>query len=748
MVDGGSTAVRHSIQQKFASMAALMMVAVVLNTGPSVARAAAACRLQQKTDEVTLSNGLCQIVWRRVPAGWSAEYQSRVGAGWQTVAWDDVSNDAAYGIVLPGETPKNDKIRANIWGRERSALPTSGPQVVSESPQRIALQWTSAITDEEGHEWPVTSTFTMHQGDYHVHEKVVFRAPPKVYTDVRYQRGWEARHVTRDFYEWVAHAVTHTGWRLGDASFLIVVTRSDGWDGSRGGGGIVRMTKREDFSSDAAGFHVPQEGARYYAFHRAPHVVQRDGWIDTRYFDHYTLEHYLVMRPGHLFDPEVLQYLDRIQPSEKLPPRYGWKKFMELQMEGAQHVPGLFEDHGEWGHYELGWYQGFDPDKVHIQRNRQSLDWGGNWDLWMAIAMRKYGEHYQDAWSLERARKLINGVKHEMWQVEDDTTICDGAFWMFRPRSQQQYQELRNAKPTGERGGQIRTTSDIWVAQTGKIGTLLCDEFADTQDRQLLEMATRAAEFLLRLQRDDGNLIAGRIHVAGEPVYPANLATNSCAIMLWARVYELTQNERYRLAAIACADYTMRHWLNGKQWKMYGGEWDAPGNISSSSAAYATWGFSILYRATKYAAALDAVRWSANWHLMLQSRLDTHIGFYQQKAYWRGRDARSTGGFTQGVMDEGYGQLIWNRPEECYAQYLAWTVTQEQAYLDSAVAYLVWQTYMQHNCPDDYRFHGGASEGFEWQWDNMNGHGTVYIGETIGCDLTLFGLMRAGVIQE
>ena len=218
--------------------------------------------------------------------------------------------------------------------------------------------------------------------------------------------------------------------------------------------------------------------------------------------------------------------------------------------------------------------------------------------------------------------------------------------------------------------------------------------------------------------------------------------------MLWSRLYEITQDERYRAAAISCADYTMRHWLNGKQWKMYGGEWDAPGNISSSSAAYATWGFAILYRATNYPPALDAVRWSANWHMLLQSRLDTHIGFYQQKAYWRGRDARSTGGFTQGVMDEGYGQLLWNRPEECYAQYLAWTVTKDKAYLDSAIAYLVWQTYMQHNCPYDYRFHGGASEGFEWQWDNMNGHGTVYIGETIGCNLTLFALMDEGVIKE
>lgn len=736
------------MQQATSTTAAYMIVAFALTSGAAVAGGQSVCSLDTQTDSVVLSNGICQIAWKQTPAGWSAEYQCRVGEQWQTVAWDDVKNDAAYGVVLAGETPKNSRVRANLWGREFSGLPTTGPTVLANSSRKIAIQWSCEITDDQGRHWPVTSTYTIHRGDYHVHEKVKFQAPPKVSTQVRYQRGFEAQNVSKDFYEWVAHTVTHTGWRVGDASFLIVVTRSDGWDGGRGGGGIVRMTSDKEFISDQAGFHTPTADARYYAFHRAPHVLQRDGWINTRNFDHYVLEHNLVMRPGHLFDTKALSYLDRIQPAEKLAPRYGWKKFMDLQMEGAKNVPGLFEDHGDWGHYELGWYQGFDPDKVHIQRNRQSLDWGGNWDLWMAIAMRRYGQSYQNAWALERSGKLINGIKQEMWQVNDSTTVCDGAFWMFRPRSPEEYDKLRNAKPTGEKGGHIRTTSDIWVAQTGKIATLLCDLFEDTKDRQLLDMATRAAEFLLRIQQDDGNLIAGRIHVGGRPTYPANLATNSCAIMLWSRLYEITQDERYRAAAISCADYTMRHWLNGKQWKMYGGEWDAPGNISSSSAAYATWGFAILYRATNYPPALDAVRWSANWHMLLQSRLDTHIGFYQQKAYWRGRDARSTGGFTQGVMDEGYGQLLWNRPEECYAQYLAWTVTKDKAYLDSAIAYLVWQTYMQHNCPYDYRFHGGASEGFEWQWDNMNGHGTVYIGETIGCNLTLFALMDEGVIKE
>ena len=51
---------------------------------------------------------------------------------------------------------------------------------------------------------------------------------------------------------------------------------------------------------------------------------------------------------------------------------------------------------------------------------------------------------------------------------------------------------------------------------------------------------------------------------------------------------------------------------------------------------------------------------------------------------------------------------------------------------------------MQHDCPDDYRFHGGGSEGYEWSKDTLNGFGTVYFGETVGCNITLFALMDEG----
>ena len=709
-----------------------------------VAKAADQCTLEQQQDRIVLGNGLCQIVWNKTDKGWSGIYQAKVKDRWQTVAWDDIDTDAAYGIVFQGPCTKSHRFR--VFGTVKSTLPpaTSRPEVLTNSDDTIKIRWLFNLDDDQGNHWPIESTYVIGTGDYHIKEETHFHAP--VYTKVRFERGWQARNIKNNFYENVVNTVTHSGWTLNNASFLAVANQGpDGWNATTGGGGFVRFV--DGFKIGPGGLQIPVNKNSYYnIFHRAPHVLQKKCWIDTRYFEDYTLRHYLIFYPGKLYERQAIDYLRDLQPLEELPLRYSWKTFMDKQVESLKNAPPeLFEDHGDWGHNELGWFNGFNdplctPKTTFLQTNRQALDWGGNWDLWQAIALREYGLRYKDKWALERARKLFNGIKREMWQIDDAGTVCDGAFWMFRPRTQAEYEERKATKPTGEQGGHIRKSADLWVCDSGKIGYWLAEMSQQLDDNEFLEKAKRAATFLLNLQQEDGNLRAGRIHISGTAAYPANLASNSCAIMLWSRLYEITKDEKYKKAAIRCADYTMKNWLNGKEWKMYGGEWDSPGNIASSSANYATWGFAILYRATQYEPALTAVRLSADWQITLQALFDTHFGFYAPKAYWRGRDARTTGGVTQ-CVNEGYGYLLWNRPEMPYAQYLAWKATGDDIYLNSAKAYLVWQMYMQHNCPYDYRFHGGASEGLQWTEDHMNGFGTVYIGETIGCDITLFGIM-------
>ncbi len=217
--------------------------------------------------------------------------------------------------------------------------------------------------------------------------------------------------------------------------------------------------------------------------------------------------------------------------------------------------------------------------------------------------------------------------------------------------------------------------------------------------------------------------------------------------MLWSRLFEITKEEKYKEAAIRCAKFSIDKWLNGKDWKIYGGEWDVPGNITSSGVSNVAWGFSVLYRATGYKPALDAVRRSADYLCVQETLFDTEYGRYAPKAFWKGADAKTTGGIVQSSQVEGYGAVLTNQPSIPYGMYLAWKVTGDKMYLDSVVALLVWQMYMQSDNPQDYRFHGGMGEGLQWATDELNGYGCAFHGESIGFSWTLHQLMKDGVLE-
>ena len=132
---------------------------------------------------------------------------------------------------------------------------------------------------------------------------------------------------------------------------------------------------------------------------------------------------------------------------------------------------------------------------------------------------------------------------------------------------------------------------------------------------------------------------------------------------------------------------------------------------------------------------------------MYQTLFDTNLGFYNPKTYWKGTDYKTTGGIVCGPMVEGYGQVMWDRPEVAYAQYLAWKVTGDKAYLDSTKAYLNWMTYFQHDYPHDRRIHGGGSEGIEWAKDTLSGFGVIYHGEATGNAIIIMKLAEEGIAE-
>ena len=731
------------------TIALLILGGVVALATSEEASAASKCTFNQQDDRIVLGNSLCQIVWNKTDRGWSAQYQSKVNGQWQTVAYDDIDTDVAYGLQFPGEF-KSHAFRYGPY-KVQGALPSSAPEVIEKSNDIIHIKWKFDITDENDNPWPVQSDFTIRSGDYHVYEETRFHAPIK--TMVRYQRGWQARDLTDTFLETLINCVTHNGWQTKDGgSFLAIAHQGpEGWTLKSGGGGFVRIDSGFKRNPENGYFTITDENAYYNIFHRIPHMLDSVGWVNTWDVPDYTLKTNLIMYPGSLYKRDAVDYMYKIQPLEKLKPRYSWKSFTDKLVEGFKADHGLYEDHGDWGIYHVG-YMGLHPNpwmEPHMQK-RDALDWGGGFDVWTAYMLHEYGKKFDDQWAIDRAKALRKGIVADNWQIDIEGEPCEGAFWMWKPKDNEEYMKLKKTSKPSEKleiYGDVFRTPDLWICDSGKIGYWLCELYEQTGEKVLLEKAKYASEFLLKLQTDDGNLTAGRVHISGQVVYPANLASNSCAIMLWARLYEITKDEKYKEAALKCAKYSMDNWLNGEVWKMYGGEWDVPGNMSTSTGDYVAWAYSILYRATDYKPALDAIRRSSDWLLTLQALFDTNLNYYNKKMYWKGTDCRMTGGVVQGLMNEGYGYLLWHRPEVSYAKYLAWKATGDEAYLESAKAYIRWETYFQHDYPSDPRVHGAAREGIEWASEHLNGIGLAYLGESTGDAIIIMKLMEEGITE-
>ncbi len=737
----------------------------------------AGCTLEMHPDSITFGNALGKIVWTKSNTGWVATFHADTPSGWKLVAYDK-----GIGIQFPDSKRGWTIHKDGPIGMEGGYIPpTAKVHVLEKTPVRITLQWTYDLLDSKRQHWPVVNTYRVRRGDRYIHETVSFREIPP-HNKVRLQREWAARDFdpNEEFFAYSVNSPTHKGFMQNGASFLVVIDPGKGWTETSGGGGMIHWGLNTGFKIVwDVGRWIPQAGAEYRMAHRAPAQVDDIGWLDTDKTREYTLAHYLMFWPGVLYERAAIDYLHQISPPQRLPLRYSWKTFMDKQVEGRKHeVPGEFIDNGRWGyHVAEGWYGYTDecPWKGRekgsgpfLLLGRPTLDWGGTWDLWTGLGLYEYGTRYNDKWSTERAIKIFNSAKEMKFQVEAPGFWADGAIWMYAALTQDNYAARKRSTASRHGGwthqqtpvhkdanyGFYQTTdtpgcNDLWVCDTGKIGYWLADLSMKLHRPDYLEMARKAADFLLRVQREDGNLKGGRFHISGTLIYDSNLATNSCAMLLWAKLYEITHEEKYLTAAKRDAEYTVVHFLNGRKWLCNGGEWDASANIDNSSGAYAALAFSILYRASgeKFGPALNGAKRAADFMVAGQALFDTNIGAYHPfKAKFLGRDVKTTGGMIQANPPAGYGQLLWVRPEPPLALYYTWKATGDKLYRDAAIAYLVWMQYMQHTDSSDYRFYGTTSEGLELNVDWMNGFGCTYVAGPFGCDVTLARLIEDGIL--
>jgi hypothetical protein len=216
----------------------------------------------------------------------------------------------------------------------------------------------------------------------------------------------------------------------------------------------------------------------------------------------------------------------------------------------------------------------------------------------------------------------------------------------------------------------------------------------------------------------------------GEVIWPSNLGGVTCAVLLWAKLYGVTGEERYLDAARRAAALSHREWLSNDRWQMHGGEIDSFGCPDSTTAMYAAMGYAALALVTGEEVHRQMTRDAANYLVAQQWLFDINYGYYRKEARWNGMDCKTVGAL-QG----------WIRPECTMCLYLAFKATGDPLYRYSMEQHAAWMTYMQYDNPDSPQTFGGGHEVFEVPADQINGFGSNFWPETVGQAVAMLLLM-------
>lgn len=692
------------------------------------------CCLELADVRTVLGNGLCRIVWTRRDAGWQSEYQLNGAGEWHSLAYDAPVSCWPYEIVEKDfEDAKGefaDRFRVpQLWTGgtvpvrlHSGSIPSAArPDVEMLSDEQIRLRWTFDLAPANSPaDWRIDVSHTIRRGDFHVHE-VVRYTRMSAGRPVRLRRGWYVRNLPPELLASTVRSITQMGFRLPEGTFVALAThdRSLPWTPYAGGGGFV--ADRYDMDLVTQSIH-----------HQVPPCMETAGWVELRPGETYTLQHFLIMHPTYPFEREFLDYLHRLQPLEYLPPRYSLRHFVDKCIFALRYTTDAYEDGGDWGHYYKNWYNltsdphvsnPQDPSRrgqPYLDRT-QSLDWGASWDIWNAYLLLIYGRKYDDEWCLDRYQKLRNGIVMNPWQIDQPGTLTDGAFWMERDARGFHISNWMKNDQVGNR---------LWVCDTAKVGYFLCKLAEQTNDAVLLEKAKRAAAFLLRIRKSNGDLTASVLSEEGDVIVPSNFGGTVSAVMLWAELFRLTQEDAYRDAAVGTADFCISTWMAHDQWQMLGGEADKPQLPCATAAMYAVMSMAALAEATDSSQYREATSKAANYLLCQQWLFDINYGYYRQTARWHGTDFK-TAGSLQG----------WIRPECTLCLYVAWKATGDPLYRSSCEQHIHWMTYMQYDDLDDRRTFGGGSEYLQYLVDNLNGFGSNFFPETAGQAIGVLLLM-------
>ena len=233
---------------------------------------------------------------------------------------------------------------------------------------------------------------------------------------------------------------------------------------------------------------------------------------------------------------------------------------------------------------------------------------------------------------------MINGFVHLPWNFDRPDSLLDGAMW----EAWDQHAGMHPADFLGPK-------EIFWICDSGKTGFMFLRLYEMTGVDGLLGRAEAAGNFLLRMQLPNGDF-AGSVYSVDNnsaPVRPPNYAATTSAILLWAKLYEITRNNTWLTAAAAAAVAVNENYLQSGAMQINGGELDdvmvndgsRPGGLNLhgiSGGTYGVMGLSQLAMVTGKPEHVALVRVSMDYMLAWQWTREINVGYYNSKARFQG----------------------------------------------------------------------------------------------------------------
>lgn len=388
----------------------------------------------------------------------------------------------------------------------------------------------------------------------------------------------------------------------------------------------------------------------------------------------------------------------KIQPLEPLPPRFGYRKHIDLVIDTLRD-PRKWKEEGD-GIISYCVVQGNPFTHTYsIARDREGPGWGGSWDLEMIYLFHQYKSMFADA----DTSAFIDGHTKRML-----------AGWIDNPRFRM------GADITWREPGDMRDsfvaalmlngptmpheeTDVIWIGHNAYMIYYLSKIASLSGDDRYLRHAESVSDWFFRMRSEDGSVPTLWQLEEGKATATHGFQAGSCLYITSAllELFSTTGNKKYERAAIELADFaydTVSPFL--PQWGQGELDW-IPKNanaIDPTGISYIIWGYADAYAHTgdeRYREIVDKfcsilmclfAFWEPHEELLRGSDKIT-IGSH-------GMDLKFAGGVACGTWSY-YGSLLMNRNEIGDALLRAYEVTGNGTYKDFLIAYMHWHMYFQ-----------------------------------------------------